>query len=122
MILTLKNFHFFLVSLGSHQAKGTRGHQVEVHRYQLQVWSRSLPDTRGQERLHGPAQEAQGEDRSCRRCCCTCCSYHSLNLRILIVYFSQKFSENNKLKILKYGLSISYLFYSGLFHSKVRCL
>ncbi len=53
----------FSVAPGPHQEEGAREDQAQVHRHQLQVWSRTLPDPEGQDGLHGTPQEGQGEDR-----------------------------------------------------------
>merc|ERR1712198_55673 len=42
-----------------HQEKVHGEGQPQVHRHQLQVRPRSLPDSPGQDRLHGTAQEGQ---------------------------------------------------------------
>ena len=68
----------FPVAFGSHQARSTRKDQPEVHRYELQVWTRSFPDRRRQVFLHGNTQEGSNSRRTgsnCRRHRFSC-SYH----------------------------------------------
>merc|ERR1712226_1123256 len=49
------------VPVDPHQEEGLGANQAQVHRYLLQVRSRSLPDPGGQDGLHGSPQEGQGE-------------------------------------------------------------
>ena len=51
------------VPFGSHQKEGFGEHQAQVHRYQLQNGSRSVPNAQGQNGLHGTSQEGFCQDR-----------------------------------------------------------
>merc|ERR1712107_42564 len=52
-VLTLRK------SLLAHTKKGPGAHQLEVHRHDLQVRSRKVPDPRREGRFHGTSQERQ---------------------------------------------------------------
>ena len=51
-----------LVLVGTHKESSFGRCQVEVHRYFIQVWSWSLPNSSRQGGIHGTSQEEQGSN------------------------------------------------------------
>ena len=47
------------VSADPHQEEGPGAHQPQVHRHDLQVRSRKVPDPRREGRVHGTSEEGQ---------------------------------------------------------------
>ena len=64
--INISNFHCFLSILVSpcpHQEEGLGEHQVEVYWHQLQDGSWTLPNSQGQNGLHGTPQKGCCQDR-----------------------------------------------------------
>jgi hypothetical protein len=90
-------FFQFSVTFGSHQEEGTREYQDQVHRYELQVRSWSLPDPEGQDGLHGAFEEGRHQGRQSH-----CCHHHREHclknifpkLRLIIMIYIHKQHQN----------------------------